>query len=334
MRKIGDARNLTVAKRFFHYLRQKKIESSLKPSDCLDGLWQVWVFDEDKVDKALFYWEKFENSLGQFDFEEGPQSGDITFDLKRDIKSGQDLGFERTWAGNCHSNRAGIAAISITVICCVLFALLNTSLGNNLIDPKRVTDLLGFEPLGSMVARSGIGHRHLSNLALIQNAVVGFLLSVRKVGFWRFLTPSLLHSNFCQLCANSVWLWIFAGEIERRAGAKKMLLLWAISSSICNATDYLIAGECRGGMEGVICAVAIFCAMKRIHFPWEDYRISTNTLLFYSFYLLAIFSVALSWNHLLPWSRQWSPFPISITGSICGLIIGYSLGRFSILRSN
>ena len=52
MRRVGQFEKEKYALRFWGYLKQQKIDSSLEEDES-NGTWTIWVADEDKIDFAI-----------------------------------------------------------------------------------------------------------------------------------------------------------------------------------------------------------------------------------------------------------------------------------------
>ncbi len=332
MRRVGSPRILSVARRFYHYLLEKKIESSLQMSESLDGLWQIWVIDEDNIEEASKYWKRFEKSPSLIP-EVDEKAGNITsHHFPQFAKASDDLGFERTWRSKSPFNRVGLLGPLIAVICSFLFISINTSMINTLRNRQSPIEFLAFEDGDQNSRWSGYcSHwfqkkgENREQLALKKR--VSFFAQIRKGELWRLITPSLLHANLCQMIFNLAWLMLFAKQIERRDGAKKLCLVLLLSSCGANVAEFLAFGNCTAGIIGPVSAIFAFCAVKRCHFPWEDYRISTNALVFFALWLFI--DSALQLGMLIGsvtghFSRSLSA---TVASQICGLFIGYGLAR-------
>lgn len=330
MRRVGSPRTLSVARRFYHYLLAKKIESSLQMSESLDGLWQIWVIDEDQIEEASKHWKRFEKSSSLAPEGDEDASGVTSFHPPPFAKAGDDLGFEQTWRPKSPFNRLGILGPLIAIICSILFISINTSIPNSLRNRQSPIQLLAFEDGQNSHWPGYCSHwfrgksEHRAQLALKR---APFFPKIRKGELWRLITPSLLHANLCQMIFNLAWFMLFAKQIEKRDGAAKLCLILLLSSSGANSAEFLAFGNCAAGIIGPVSAVFAFCALKRCQLPWGDYRISTNALLFFALWLMIDF--ALQVGMLIgAVSGHFSKFPsTTVASQICGLFIGYGLAH-------
>lgn len=135
--------------------------------------------------------------------------------------------------------------------------------------------------------------------------------------YWRLLSFGLLHWDSLHFAENSICLILLGPLVERRIGAGRLLLVFAIASVFSGLAillkHYLHPGigasvGASGGMFGVMGAALIL--VRRIQPASRTMRVALTALAIGAF----VFS-------LLP--------NISLAGHIAGFLTGLALGRFT-----
>jgi GlpG protein len=124
-----------------------------------------------------------------------------------------------------------------------------------------------------------------------------------------------------------IWVWVLCKPIEQRIGFTKTLFLTLILGVGSNTIQYLVGGPFFIGYSGVVMGLAGFIWSRQKIAPWEGYPIQRSTLLFLTFFVLAMFGLQLTSFILQLFSDvQFSP-NIANTAHITGGLLGAFLGR-------
>lgn len=151
---------------------------------------------------------------------------------------------------------------------------------------------------------------------------------IRQGEIWRLFSPAVLHQDPLHILFNMIWLWMLGKPIERRLGLFRYVLLTLICALFSNTAQYLMSGPFFLGYSGVILGLAGFIWVREKLAPWEGYPVSKPTLLFLFFFVGAICALQIgSFFIQLFSSSDFSP-NIANTAHLTGLFVGMGLGRF------
>ncbi len=74
-------------------------------------------------------------------------------------------------------------------------------------------------------------------------------------GWWRFVTPTLIHFGWLHVVFNCLWLWEFGQRIEHAIGSFNLFALYLVTAAFSNSVQYFWEGpSIFGGMSGVVYA--------------------------------------------------------------------------------
>jgi len=154
---------------------------------------------------------------------------------------------------------------------------------------------------------------------------------IRKGQIWRLISPIILHVSFLHLLFNMLWLWILGKQLEERISKLNLTLLVIIVGVVSNTVQYLISGPLFLGYSGVILGMVGYIWIRQKIAPWEGYPLPKITILFLTFYVLAM--MVLSFSSFVFEVFEAPAFSPNIANAahICGAITGIILGRFPIL---
>ena len=228
MRQVASAPDETAVRLFADVLCARGIDTDVKNRD---GLWSVWVLDEEQVESARALFAAFEANPAAPEFAaargsvermeaakaaEGRRSRHQIIDVRRRF-------------------RAPSSPARVT------FALVMASVA--------VTALVRFgrQP-------------HLENWLFIgraeEVALQKPLFYVFHGELWRLVTPIFLHLSFLHILFNMWWLVDLGSLIERRIGSLRFSSLVLTTAILSNVCQYLWTGSPYfGGMSGVIYAL-------------------------------------------------------------------------------
>ena len=358
MRIIGKLPNDTDANRFSAFLKRQGIENHI---EIQNDQYDVWVADEDRIQEASAFFERFlvdpmdpffdEPILDQISSirEEGPPE---------DEKSNKNF-----WGPvTCFFLALCVIVFLIDLIQEIPMREEGLSEQTFLLTPIQASFLFdlppGVEKLEAFIQEHEIPPtQKLQNLSpelraqidslqkipYWQGAYEWILLKIKNGDtapsqgplfhkildgqIWRLFTPCLLHGNLIHILFNMIWLWVLGRPIELRIGAWPYVLLTLVVGVSSNIVQYLVSGPLFLGYSGIIMGLAGFIWMRERIAPWEGYPLQKGTILFLGFFILAMFVLQMLSFFVQIFSNL--PFILSIanTAHVAGAIIGALLAR-------
>jgi GlpG protein len=117
----------------------------------------------------------------------------------------------------------GQMTFSLIIICCVIYLLSFSNLGDN-----------------------------LYNFLYISRVESDFLAEVKRGQFWRLVSPALLHMSFLHLLFNLSLFSDLGNLLEFQFGRTFYLWFFILSAAVSNLFQYFVSGPMFGGMSGVL----------------------------------------------------------------------------------
>ncbi|MCG6154455.1 rhomboid family intramembrane serine protease [Rubinisphaera margarita] len=238
MRHLGTLDTEAKARRFHDYLLSQKIASRVDPAD---GVWDLWVIEEDDVPRARAALEEFRND---------PSSPE----LEKQVAQGQALRVARQKQALEAVRRrlevrrrpailgAGHLPITFFLITISVVVTLMITLDNN--DYGLITDftIASFEPAG--------------------NDRIRFYTDLREIRggeIWRLVTPIFVHYDAFHLLFNMYWTYIFGAMLEPRLRSWRFLVMVLFLAVFSNLAEFYVKipplvfdkDPTFGGMSGV-----------------------------------------------------------------------------------
>ncbi len=223
MRSIGEIKDKDLARRFGDFLLVQGLENEVEEES--DGSWTVWVMDEDRLDEANEWLEKFNANPDEAEFVEKARKAEQV----RQKKEQELRAFQKRQMKAAQSIQGGFLGMSrftsaIFIICAV--TAIASNLGSNL-DFFRVF-LISEKP-----PRVG-------------------LIEIQSGQVWRLITPAFLHFGFLHVLFN-LWWWKDLGTIvERRHNSIYLAIMFFVIAVTSNTAQYFVGGPYFGGMSGVV----------------------------------------------------------------------------------
>jgi GlpG protein len=241
MRRIGTLPTAEGAERFGRYLNSLGIEHR---ADRQDGEWEIWVYDEDRVENAREALEEFTQSPDdrRFDVEEPPPAPPRP-EPPPDFAPSRPVPVEEGPV----SDRFPVTIVLIVVSIAVT---LTTDFGKS--RPEIIDQLL---------------------ITQYDKAQVGgnVLREVTQGELWRLYTPMFLHFHMLHLLFNMYMTWILGGIIERVKGSLRFSLLVLAIAPISHLAQFVTKHGAFGGMSGVVYGLFGYMWMKAVFSPREGF---------------------------------------------------------------
>ncbi len=96
---------------------------------------------------------------------------------------------------------------------------------------------------------------------------------------WRLVTPMFLHFDILHLIFNMLWLGSLGGQVERRHGPVRFLVLVGMWSALSNSCQLLLTREpLFGGMSGVNFALFCYLWLRARYDPSSHFEMSAGTV--------------------------------------------------------
>ncbi len=168
---------------------------------------------------------------------------------------------------------------------------------------------------------SGFGQdSRIVTTALISGSSFGVLDEIRAGQVWRLITPTFIHFDIYHLVFNLLWVWVCGGAIEKRQGWLTYLLIFAISASISNLSQYYATGPAFGGMSGVVYAFLGYVWMQMRFNPINYVGVIPKAVVAF----MLVWFIA-CWIGLIP--------GVANVSHTAGLVIGVIWGRIQAMKA-
>ncbi len=272
MRRIVEFGTENHALRFWSFLKQEGIESSLEKVDGdKKGHCEIWVADEDQVGLALTCLNEFNSNPDDPKYSSVPRKeikeASGTQSSKRRFR---EFNLRDKWQSTERS--PGTITLSLIITCVAVFLL--SGMGKN-------TELVG-----------GF---------FISEKVDGQLSELFSGEIWRVFTPIFLHFNFLHILFNMFWLNDLGGQIEKRKGPKFFISFILILALVSNLTQFVLSGPAFGGMSGVVYGLFGYVWVKTRLDPADGFRLDPMiAMIMFGFFLLCftgLFGGIANWAH-------------------------------------
>ena len=245
MRKIGT---LTVEKdalRFWSYLQEQEILSSLEEEDEDSG-WSIWIADEDKLESAK---KKFNDFLADSENEKFNSTSPLKkSDLKKDQSGGpKTKGYKEHNLGKQWrkaENSLGIVTLGLIILSVAAFVI--TGFGKN----REIISLL-----------------QISSAGLFTKP-------------WGLITPIFIHYGVFHILFNMYWLYDLGNQIEKKKGFKFFITFVLLLALFSNLMQFIITSSTGfGGMSGVVYGLFGYIWIKSKLDPAENFHLDDSAII-------------------------------------------------------
>lgn len=91
-----------------------------------------------------------------------------------------------------------------------------------------------------------------------------------NMSLWEVWRPVLLHFDVMHILFNALWIWVFAGAMERQNERVPVVVLLFACGLTGNLLQWWLAGPAYGGISGVVYGLAAWTWLrqKRHHIPY------------------------------------------------------------------
>ncbi len=269
MRAIGEFKEEEKAKAFAAFLRVEGIESE---TEMEDGIWTIWVQDEECLDRAIRELERFRENPHRPEYLKATRLAqeDSKSEREERIPQGRykqiDLG--KKWRGQV---RTGRITMGLMLISAAVFLL--TDMGNNSANGwRQILSITEFKEVENTI-------RWMPGLPEISSWQL-----------WRLFTPALIHFGIFHFLFNMVWLFDLGGMIEARKGAWFLIAFVLLAGIASNMGQYLAVSPNFGGMSGVVYALFGYAWMKGRFDPGDGMGVPQTTVVIMMGWFLLCFT--------------------------------------------
>ena len=300
MRHIGTLDNEEKARKFVAYLITEEVSAKFEQDST--G-WDIWVRDEDQLDRAVEELERFLADPDNAFYENVEEQADALFReemRQREQAQKNVVEMRGKWGKSGGARRAPLvfALIALSVA-----ATIWTNFGKN----RENFDYLSF---CSAYQKVGWDDDSLNNT----------LINIRQGQVWRLVTPIFVHLSFIHLLFNMYWTYYLGSQIEDRRGTRRLLLMVLTVACISNVAQAGIESPWFGGMSGVGYGLFGYVWMKSTYDRGSGIFVTQGTILIFLvwfFFCLSGFAG-----------------PVANTAHGAGLVVGVVIGYFPVfLRS-
>ena len=257
MRQVGQFDQEKLALRFWGYLQQQKIDSSLE-EDETSGEWTIWVDDEEKIVDALLKFKQFTENPEDKIFLSTDSVNKLSGVPKKETKSSRFKEFKLSDRWKKNHNGPGTVTLSLIITCVGIFLL--SGMGKN-------TQIVG--PL------------------FMSEKMDGQLSEFLSGEIWRLITPIFLHFNLLHILFNMLWLYDLGSQIEGKKGWKFFVTFVVILGFFSNFSQFIVSGPNFGGMSGVVYGLFGYAWIKSRFDPGDGFQIDpTVAMIMFGFFIL------------------------------------------------
>lgn len=371
MRLIANLPNQDQAFCFSNFLRSKKISNSIEPyfnEQDAKVSFELWVHEEDQVDRAVQYFEEFQRDPDCQKFEveivpeeklllASPEEGTHPEPKRFKPKSVHTMTF--FWIALCclvylinfmqevnmsKSQKTKYVALTFIQFYMLydiptILIRLNDWINTYQIQPDQKPEDLSED---AKVALNQIedtptwkgAYDYIVLKWIKKNKQNHFgpptFQKIGKGEIWRTFTPAILHKDFLHILFNMIWVWVLGKQIEERINRWKYFLLVIVVAIISNTAQYLMSGPYFLGFSGVVMGMAGFIWMRQRKAPWEGYPLHPSTFLFLGFFILAMIFLQIVSFFMQIFGSELFVFNIANTAHIVGALVGMGLAKLSI----
>lgn len=295
MRKIGSVSEESLARRYEDYLLVRGIGSRVDQSD--QG-WEIWVLEEDHVDRAR---QEFDQFLSDPEAETYRDAASAAAAVRRKNERKIKAATKRLVDTRSRWEQPLARKCPVTfglILCSVAITIATSTMQDMFTLGDRYDafhQALYIGPLDSP--------DHIRDLTPIVHGQV-----------WRLVTPIFMHFSLLHILFNMLWLRTLGTAVEFRRGSARYLGLVLLIAVGSNLAQFLAAGPNFGGMSGVVFGLFGYVWMKSKYQPEVGLFVDPNTV----FWMVAFFAICAF--GILPGVANWAHGGGLAIGALVGLL--------------
>lgn len=294
VRLIGHIETEERARMFSDFLLSEGISNQIDPA--ADGLWEVWILPEKRLEEAG---KKLEAFLGDPDNPAFAGASQKASEVRAQEQADQ-RNFERRVkdAASLFGLRVGPLTAALMAFSIALSVVSKLGANDTILSPFFITP---YYVQGESISWA-------NNLPEVFDGQV-----------WRLITPVFVHFGILHIIFNMMWLFELGTFIERRMNTLYLAVLVVGIGILSNLGQFYLSGPRFGGMSGVLYGLLGYLWIRGKFDPWSGILISRNTVLSMLFWLFLCLGGMMG--------------PVANAAHFAGLAVGMIWGYLSARRS-
>lgn len=279
MRQIGTLSNVVWAERIIAFLITQGIAAQAEDEN---GVWTIWVRDEDQLSEAKTAFEQFTASPDDPQYQSAlREATEILGAEAQRREQAQKNVIEMRGRWRRPGARRNPLVIAIIVLC------------------VGVSFLTGFKGNPAGTARRVLGFCNTVQLtSWDRDKASDRLVDIRQGEVWRLVTPIFLHGGIFHLVCNMIMFHLFGSIIEDRRGTARFALIVLVVALVSNLAQGLAPsswGTFGGdpffvGISGVVYGLLGYLWMKTTYEPDSGMFVSSATVAFLLVFMMLGFA--------------------------------------------
>ena len=298
MRQIGVIDREHDAQRFAAYLVTQGVSAHAEQED---GVWVIWVRDENDLDKAKQAIDQFQAAPSDPRYAKAERAAE-TIRREQAEKRQQAQKNVIEMRGRWGTGAGRKAPLTFVLIGLSILATIWTGFGGKTknfayLSFRDVTQRAPDAPEADLFSAPFVDIRHGQ--------------------VWRLVTPIFVHLSPMHLIFNMYWTYVFGAMIEDRRGTLRFAGLVLVIAVLSTLAQAVIETANFGGMSGVSYGLFGYAWMKTIHEPRSGIVLSRSLIIMFMIFFAACFT---GWIG-----------PIANTAHAVGLGVGIIVGYLPVL---
>jgi GlpG protein len=129
---------------------------------------------------------------------------------------------------------------------------------------------------------------------------------------WRYFSHALMHFSLLHILFNLMWWWYLGGEVEKRLGSGKLIVLTVISMLLSGYIQNYFSSPWFGGLSGVVYALMGYVWLRGERDPASGIRLERGMIIF------AVLWIVAGW-------LNWFGFNMANGAHVAGLLVGLAM---------
>ena len=252
MRSIDEFSSEQEARLLGDYLYAKGIGNDV---DEEDGLWTLWIHDDDQLAKAKDELKAFRSNPTNSQYAEGARQAAT---LRKEEAQADALAAKRQVDVRTQvfgQSMTGTPYLTFLIIgLCVMVQVLTVAEKD--VSKLKISNFPAKQHITVTQISTGKEKQKVNDTFLAEitgkKVLVGSKYEKAGTGqVWRLVTPILLHFGWMHFIFNLYWLYFLGGGMEGKLGTGRFLGFILLAAVLSNLGQYLLSGPNFGGMSGV-----------------------------------------------------------------------------------
>lgn len=141
-----------------------------------------------------------------------------------------------------------------------------------------------------------------------------------KFELWRYFSHALMHFSLLHILFNLMWWWYLGGEVEKRIGTGKLVVLTVISALLSGFMQNYFGSPWFGGLSGVVYALMGYVWLRGERDPDSGVRLERGMIVF------AVLWIVAGW-------LDWFGFNMANGAHVAGLLVGLAMALADTLHA-